>query len=112
MRFPQDGRKQFLDGIGYLDKIHKEIMGSKPHWYLWVLGVAPNSQGQGIGSRLIQPVLDRADKEQIPCYLETETERNVKFYRKRGFEVVSEGEVPGGDLKLWSLLREPATYLR
>jgi len=90
-----------------MDKIHKQIMDDKPHWYLWVLGVAPDSQGKGIGSRLIQPVLDCSDKEQISCYLETETERNVAFYEKRGFEVVSEGEVPGYDLKLWSLLREP-----
>jgi len=109
-RFSKDGRKQFLDGLGYLDKIHKQIMEGKPHWYLWVLGVAPNSQGQGIGRRLIHPVLDRADKEHMPCYLETETERNVEFYKKRGFEVVSEGEVPGYSLKLWSLLREPLAY--
>ena len=108
-RFSKDGRKQFLDGLGHLDKIHKQIMGDKPHWYLWVLGVAPDSQGQGIGGQLIQPVLACTDKEQIACYLETETERNVAFYKKRGFKVVSEGNVPGYDLKLWTMLREPLT---
>jgi ribosomal protein S18 acetylase RimI-like enzyme len=80
---------------------------SRPHWYLMALGVDPPYQGQGIGGRLLQPALVRADEERIPCYLETQTERNVGFYQQRGFNVVSEGEVPGYSLRIWVMVREP-----
>ena len=37
--------------------------------------------------------------------LETQNVRNVRFYRKQGFRVVSEGEVPGHGLRVWTMLR-------
>ncbi|MGD2041509.1 MAG: GNAT family N-acetyltransferase, partial [Anaerolineae bacterium] len=104
--FKPQARKEFLAVLAYMDKIHKrEAPG--PHWYLWALGVEPGHQGQGIGSRLIQPVLARADKDGVPCYLETQTEGNVAFYQKQGFEVVSDGWVPEQEIRVWTMLREP-----
>ena len=106
-RFPTQARQSFLAALAYMDEIHKrEAPG--PHWYLWALGVEPERQGRGIGSRLIAPVLAQADREGVPCYLETETEDNVAFYQKRGFGVVSDGLVPGQSLRIWTMLREPA----
>lgn len=60
----------------------------EPHWYLGMLGVSPQYQGQGIGGRLLQPVLEKADRTQTPCYLETTTPSAVRFYQRHGFEVV------------------------
>src|SRR5260221_95631 len=70
-------------------------------------GVDPPYQGQSIGGMLIQPVLARADAEGLPCYLETENPRNVPFYQKHGFKVMSEDEVTNCRLHVWSMLREP-----
>ena len=104
-RFNPQSRQDFLAALAYMDEIHKrEVPG--PHWYLWALGVEPGCQGQGIGSRLIAPVLARADEAGVPCYLETQTERNVAFYQRRGFEVVSDGEPPGQGIRIWTMLRE------
>jgi hypothetical protein len=50
-------------------------------------------------SMLMQPVL--------PCYLETSKERNVPFYKKYGFTVMSEGVVSKSDLPVWAMLRKP-----
>lgn len=55
----------------YLEKIHRRSV-PEPHWYLWWLGVDPAHQGQSIGRALIQPVLERAEAESLPCYLETD----------------------------------------
>ncbi|HEU0165121.1 MAG TPA: GNAT family N-acetyltransferase [Thermomicrobiales bacterium] len=63
----------------------------EPVWYLQALGVAPGFQGKGIGSQLIVPALERADREQLPCYLETGTEANVRFYKRAGFAVREAG---------------------
>jgi hypothetical protein len=55
----------------------------------------------------MQPVLARADASGLPCYLETMNESNVPFYRKHGFVVVSDGEVPERGLRVWAMVREP-----
>lgn len=90
----------------YTGTQHKQYAPG-PHWYLWGLGVDPPCQGQGLGSQLLQPILARADADHCPCYLETMNERNLPFYQKRGFQVMSEGHAPGAALRVWSMLREP-----
>jgi ribosomal protein S18 acetylase RimI-like enzyme len=79
----------------------------RPHWYLWALGVDPPYQGQGVGGQLLQPVLAEADAAGLPCYLETETERNVAFYRKHGFDVATAGPDPRQGVMVWTMVREP-----
>jgi ribosomal protein S18 acetylase RimI-like enzyme len=103
--FSPQARRKVLATLAYLEEIHKrEAPG--PHWYLWLIGVEPDLQGQGIGSRLLEPVLARADQEGLPCYLETQTQENVDFYQKRGFEVVSDGVVPDHEIRAWTMLRK------
>ena len=87
----------------YADRLH-EHYAPESHWYLWVVGVDPPSQGQGIGGRLIQPVLARAGADGMACYLETGTQENVRFYEKYGFRVVAAGTVPGLELPVWAML--------
>jgi ribosomal protein S18 acetylase RimI-like enzyme len=80
---------------------------AEPHFYLSVLGTAPERRRAGIASALIRPVLDRCDAERFPAYLETATERNVAFYARHGFEVQRRLELPGGAPTLWLLWRDP-----
>jgi GNAT superfamily N-acetyltransferase len=77
------------------------------HYYLSVLGTAPEHRRRGVGSALMQPVLERCDAERVPAYLETATEANVGFYARHGFEVQRRLELPGGAPPLWLLWREP-----
>lgn len=79
-----------------------------PHWYLSALGVDPERQRRGIGSALLRLVLDRADADGTPAYLETATARNVLLYERHGFEVVGELILPRTDVRGWLMLR-PAT---
>jgi ribosomal protein S18 acetylase RimI-like enzyme len=78
-----------------------------PHWYLAQVGVEPARQHQGIGSRLLRPMLARCDAERMACYLETANPANVGLYEHFGFVVVERvdprGVVPG----LWGMRREP-----
>lgn len=77
------------------------------HWYLQLLATHPDWQRQGLGARLMAPVVERADAEGLPCYLETETAANVAYYRRHGFDVRSEWDVTGGP-HMWGMLRPPA----
>lgn len=79
---------------------------SKPHWYLNVLGTAPEAQGRGIGSAVMETVLDRCDQERSGAYLESSKEANVAFYERHGFRVVHEHDLPRGP-RLWLMWRDP-----
>lgn len=85
-------------------QLHNKL-SPKPHWYLGMLGVSPECQGQGIGGMLLQPVLERADRTKMPCYLETTTPSAVRFYQRHGFEVVHQGMFV--DHKYWAMKRYP-----
>jgi len=97
---------RFMSGVNHLEHLHKRDAPPR-HWYLWLLGVDPPRQGQGVGGGLIQPVLARADAEGALCYLETVTTRNVPFYQRHGFEVVVEGDQPRDGPHFWTMKREP-----
>ena len=68
----------------------------RPHFYLFILGIAARAQGRGGGGRLLAPVLAACDRDGTPAYLESSNARNVPFYERHGFEVVSEISVDGG----------------
>ena len=69
-----------------------------PHWYLVALGVRPEAQRSRLGTRLLAPVLARADRDQVACYLETADRANIAFYQPFGFAVIDDdlALVPGG----------------
>lgn len=77
------------------------------HWYLLLLGVEPEAQGQGVGSALLAPMLAEADAAGAAVYLETSTAANLPLYRAKGFEVRGEAAIPDGPLN-WGLVRPPA----
>ena len=86
-----------------VDRIHRASLPG-PHWYLMILGVDPSRQGQGIGGQLIETKMAEARKAGLPCYLETMTENDVVFYRKHGFDVVFETDLPPVGLHTWMMV--------
>lgn len=100
------GFRRLVDLTSYMDALHERLM-PEPHRYLWLLGVEPSSKGQGIGGRLLRPVLERADAVGQPCYLETQNADNLKFYEKHGFELADAGKLPGRELQVWAMIRQP-----
>jgi ribosomal protein S18 acetylase RimI-like enzyme len=77
------------------------------HYYLPVIGVAPEGQGKGFGSALLRPILDRCDKEGSPAYLEASSRRSRALYERHGFELVEEFHPVEGSPPLWRMWREP-----
>jgi GNAT superfamily N-acetyltransferase len=78
-------------------------------WYLFGLGVKQDYRGGGVGSALICPMLQIADAEQRQCYLETSTQRNLKFYKDHGFRIANKGIVSGSELQVWLMIRDAKT---
>ena len=97
---------KFLTANDVMDRIHKRRV-PKPHWYLMVVGVAPELQGRGVGSALVDEGLTQADRSGAPCYLETSERRNLAFYERLGFVVLEQATLGAGGPPAWAMLREP-----
>jgi GNAT superfamily N-acetyltransferase len=79
---------------------------SPPHWYLSLLGTNPDTQGHGYGSAVLEPALERCDRDGVGAYLESSKPRNLDFYARFGFRVTGELQLPYGP-KMWPMWREP-----
>lgn len=82
-----------------------ELHPNSPHAHLVFLGVSPNDQGRGVGSTILKHTLTPLDAAGLHAYLEATSERNVALYRRHGFEIAADFELPG--LHLRTMLRPP-----
>jgi ribosomal protein S18 acetylase RimI-like enzyme len=58
----------------------------EPHLYLFTIGTRKRARGTGLGHKLMQPMLNAADRARIPVYLENSNPVNTGFYVRHGFE--------------------------
>jgi len=107
-RFARQGASRLRSYGAHVDKLHRRLV-PHPHWYLQIIGVDPAYQGHGFSSRLLRPALERIDRERMPCFLETNTVKNVAIYRRFGFEVISEDNLPGTEVTSFAMLRKAQT---
>lgn len=80
---------------------------SEEHEYLLMIAVAPGRQGEGLGTELMRPVLERCDREGVAAYLEASSERSKGLYERLGWEFTGEPvRLPEGPL-MWPMWRKP-----
>ncbi len=112
-------KKSFLEnelGIGSLNtystiveymSAQAEPLIGKDCWYLSIVGVLPEFQGQGLGPGLIKNVLKKTDRLKVSTYLETYTPRNITFYNRLGYQVIDSFTEPTTSAEYWLMIREP-----
>jgi len=88
------------------EKLEQHHPHDPPHWYLAVLGTDPSAQGQGLGSAVMGPVLERCDADGVGAYLESSKESNIAFYSRHGFQVTEEIHLMAGP-PMWKMWRDP-----
>lgn len=90
--------------LNALQEQHRRL---DPHWYLYYIGTKADRRSNGVGSALLQAVLERSDSEHTPAYLEASNERNRALYVRHGFETRGEIALPGGGPTMFPMWRSP-----
>ena len=106
LRLGPAGFGRFVRFTQTVEGLHRRVVPG-PHWYLLLLGVAPERQRQGLGSALVRAGLGRAAAGGLPCYLETLNAADLPFYHRHGFAVAAAGAVPRGGPPLWGMIWAP-----
>ncbi|MEE0970480.1 MAG: GNAT family N-acetyltransferase, partial [Clostridia bacterium] len=76
-------------------------------WYLFNLSIKKDAQGKGIASKLMRPMLEFCDNENMVCYLETNKESNVTLYQHYGFQLAEQKLVPKSNVMHYAMTRKP-----
>jgi len=78
---------------------------TEPCWFLGTVGVDPDYQGGGLARAVIEPGLERAAEQGFPAFLETSNENNVAVYRRLGFDVTAEYDLPFDGPRTYAMMR-------
>lgn len=89
----------------YIYSVHKHLIPSH-HWYLSIIGINPQCQGKGLSRVLFDSMLNKIDDQNIPCFLDTNNEKNLPIYARFGFKILKEYEIPGTSIVNWAMIRE------
>ena len=81
----------------------QKIQPKETMTYLWFIGVSLEEQNKGMGSMLLQKIIQQSIQNNRPIYLETSTIKNLPWYTKFGFKVYSEQDL---SYRLYFLKRE------
>ena len=85
----------------------KKSLNLDPHIHLLIMGVSQEFQGKGFGGKLLRAVIEKAETERKPIYLETQKEENVNLYEKYGFSVKKKIILPEPlNLPMWLMVRD------
>ncbi len=98
----------FTERYGIVTEIFNSLHNEHanfPHWYLTIIAVDPLHQGKGYASMLLRAKLREIDKQNVPCYLNTQNENNVPLYEHFGFELVGKTKVTNSNFYYHGMLR-------
>lgn len=105
-----DAARRALEVTSLLEAERSAAIGQA--WFLNNMVVDEKLRGSGLGTELLQRELrERVDPSGEPALLATQRPENVIFYRRLGFEVVSERVLGSRSqpFRNWMMLRAPAT---
>jgi len=82
---------------------------ARGYYFCNIVTVLPEAQGKGVGRKLMEVVLEKADHEGMPCYLESSRrDPNVAIYERFGFRLVREMRLDdeGSAIPLFCMIRD------
>jgi len=105
MRMGATASKRMAD-LRVLSADRAKNSAGNPYMYLLLLGVRVVHQGKGLGGSLLRALMADCDAQNLPIFLETETEENVKMYEHFGFRLIQKITLEKLGLPMWEMVRE------
>lgn len=105
MRMDNATSRRFRRAAPVVSETRIRIMGDKPYWYCWMLGVLPARQVSGVGGRLMRYTFEQSDQSGLPCYLETFGEDSVQVHESQSYSVREAITIPETPLTLYAMVR-------
>ena len=90
--------------LGDAKKINRSLLLDKEYYFLDVIGTYPSFEKKGYAKLLIDTMLEKIDKERMSCFLETSNIKNINYYNKYGFILLSTYNHDG--LESYCMIRE------
>ena len=107
LRMDSATQRRFGRTTPIIAETHKRIMGNRPHWHCWMMGVLPARQGTGVGRQLMRYTFEQSDRAGLPCYLETFSESSVRVHESQFYSIREAIEIPETPLTLYAMVRPP-----
>jgi GNAT superfamily N-acetyltransferase len=98
------GAGRVLDAFEAFEQAHPR---DAPHYFLTLLGTAPEHRGKGHGLALLAANLRLVDEAGLPAYLEASNVANVPLYQRYGFVVHGGFVLPDGGPEVVTMWRDP-----
>lgn len=102
-RFGAGAFFRFFQFMSTLEKYHPK----ERHYYLFAVGVRSGSRGRGVGSALLNHVLQKCDRQKVGAYLESSNPRNIALYQRLGFEIQRTINLPRNGPAISLMYRKP-----
>lgn len=83
-----ENRQKWWDFFEEFDRCEAALDIPRPHIYADFVAVRPGMQGQGRGTKIMKVICDYADSIGLPVMLFTNTDEDIKFYKKLGFRIL------------------------
>ncbi len=84
-----------LKKLGDVKKSNRDKLMKSEYYLLDVIGIDPNFALKGYGYMLIESKLEQIEEQKMCCFLETSNIKNIEYYKKFGFDLLSEYEYNG-----------------
>jgi ribosomal protein S18 acetylase RimI-like enzyme len=75
--------------LGDAKKVNRDKLLDNEYYFLDLIGIAPSYEKQGYARLLLDSMIRKIDKESMSCFLETSNIRNIDYYTRFGFSLLS-----------------------
>ena len=89
----------------YIYSKHKKLLPSY-HWYLSIIAINPVYQGMGFSRILLNSMFNQIDKQNISYFLDTNNKENISIYKRFGFRILEEYQIPDTRIINWAMRRD------
>lgn len=97
---------KFIQGKDYLNSSWTSQLHTAERLHVIYLAVAPKMQHHGLAEKLMDEVIDYADRHKLMISLETHNPANVSMYEKFGFKLYGIVQKKGFDLKQYCMIKQ------